>query len=88
MKSLVILVALAGTLMTLALGCGADYGERGRARRYEGKLSLALAGENLTIDGELTVDIRDFGLRPPKLLILRVDPIVKVRLHLVAAVAA
>ena len=60
----------------------------GRARRYEGKLSLALAGENLTIDGELTVDIRDFGLRPPKLLILRVDPIVKVRLHLVAAVAA
>jgi hypothetical protein len=60
----------------------------GRARRYNGKLNIDDDGERLTIDGDLSVDIRDFGLRPPSLLVLRVDPLVKVRLWLVAARAA
>ena len=59
----------------------------GRSRRYEGEFSLSHAGDRLTIDGELSVDIRDFGLKPPNLLIVKVEPVVRVRLHLVATKA-
>ena len=57
----------------------------GRSRRYEGEFALAHSGDGLTIEGELNVDIREFGLKPPNLLIVKVEPIVRVRLHLVAA---
>jgi|HubBroStandDraft_1064217.scaffolds.fasta_scaffold183062_3 hypothetical protein len=62
----------------------------GRSRRYSGTLSVSRShdGSSLTVDGSLTVDIRDFGLRPPNLLLVKVDPLVAVRLHLVAAVPA
>ncbi len=59
----------------------------GRARPYAGHLTFLPAGESVTIDGELVLDIRDFGIKPPSLLIMKVDPIVKVRLHLVARTA-
>jgi len=45
-------------------------------------------GDRVTIDGELDVDIRDFGLKPPNLLIVKVEPVVHVRLHLAADKAA
>jgi hypothetical protein len=48
---------------------------------------LSHGGDRLTIDGELSVDIRDFGLKPPNLLIVKVEPVVRVRLHLVATKA-
>jgi polyisoprenoid-binding protein YceI len=56
----------------------------GRRRKYRGDLTLARSDASIVIDGELEVDIRDFGLRPPRLLIMKVDPVVKVRLHLIA----
>jgi polyisoprenoid-binding protein YceI len=56
----------------------------GRPRKYQGDLTFARSDSSITIDGELDVDIRDFGLRPPQLLIMKVDPKVTVRLHLVA----
>lgn len=56
----------------------------GRSRRYEGELAFADDAQEVTVEGELSVDIRDFGLKPPNLLIVKVDPIVKVHLHLVA----
>ncbi len=56
----------------------------GRSRRYAGDFSLIHEGNTITIEGELNVDIREFGLNPPSLLILRVEPVVRVRLHLVA----
>jgi hypothetical protein len=59
----------------------------GRARRYEGELALVLDGDSVTVDGELNVDIREFGIKPPNLLIMKVEPIVNVRLHLVARAA-
>lgn len=59
----------------------------GRSRRYEGEFALSHGGDRLTIDGELSVDIRDFGLKPPNLLIVKVEPVVRVRLHLVATKA-
>lgn len=65
-------------------GASGDITLAGRSRRYEGELSFAHAGELVTVEGELSVDIRDFGLKPPSLLIVKVDPVVKVHLHLVA----
>lgn len=74
-------------------------GEAGRVG-VRGKLSLAGTTQEvsgtaavevgtdgtMTVDGELTLDLRDFGLDPPKMLGLRVYPDVTVRLtvHAVA----
>ena len=41
----------------------------------------------ITVNGEIKIDVRDFGLKPMKLLVLGVAPLVRVRLHLVAAPA-
>jgi len=60
----------------------------GRSRRYDGEFSLVRRDDLITIEGELSVDIRDFGLKPPNLLVIKVDPVVRVRLHLVATKAA
>lgn len=57
----------------------------GLARRYEGEFRFERDGKLATLDGELKIDVRDFGLKPMKLLVLGVAPLVTVRLHLVAA---
>ena len=66
---------------------GGDVTLVGRARRYDGELTMHRDGDAVTVDGELDIDIRDFGLKPPNLLIMKVDPIVHVRLHLVVRAA-
>jgi hypothetical protein len=57
----------------------------GRTRSYEGEVALSYEDGRVTVDGRLPIDIREFGLRPPNLLIVKVEPQVTVRLHLVAA---
>jgi hypothetical protein len=56
----------------------------GLARRYEGELLPAHDGDRLQIGGEINVDVRDFGLKSMNLLVLSVEPLVRVRLRLVA----
>jgi hypothetical protein len=56
----------------------------GRSRRYNGAVTLWRSGDRITIEGELEIDIRDFGLKPPALLLVKVNPAVKLRLHLLA----
>jgi polyisoprenoid-binding protein YceI len=56
----------------------------GRSRTYTGELTFAAGSDSIAVDGNLDVDIRDFGLKPPNLLIIKVEPVVKVSLHLVA----
>lgn len=56
----------------------------GRSRGYEGTLGIACDDAGLTIDGSLRLDIRDFGITPPRLLVFTVRPDVAIRLHLVA----
>jgi polyisoprenoid-binding protein YceI len=56
----------------------------GRSRAYDGDFAIAGDAEQVTVDGELTLDIRDFGLKPPSLFVLKVDPVLRVRLRLVA----
>jgi polyisoprenoid-binding protein YceI len=60
----------------------------GRKRAYDGELTISGDGESLTVDGDVRLDIRDFGLKPPNLLILKVDPVLSIRLRLVARKAA
>ena len=40
---------------------------------------------NFEVEGEKVFDIRDFGLTPPRILMLKVYPDVKVRGRIVAA---
>jgi hypothetical protein len=39
----------------------------------------------VTLDGTLNIDVRDFGLKPLNLLVLSVAPLVRVRVHVIAA---
>jgi polyisoprenoid-binding protein YceI len=59
----------------------------GRKKSYEGDLTLKVDKDKLVVDGSLVVDIRDFGLQPPRLLMVTVQPEVTVRLHLIAILA-
>jgi len=56
----------------------------GLAKTYEGIFTVERAGSEVTLDGYLEVDVREFGLKPVKLLALSVEPVVKTHLHMVA----
>ena len=68
-----------------AYAASGDITLAGRQRRYEGMLTVERSGERLRVTGNLVLDIRDFGLKPPRLLMMKVEPCVNVRLQLVAA---
>jgi polyisoprenoid-binding protein YceI len=57
----------------------------GVTRAIEGKVLVREDGDRLTLEGEHVFDIRDFGVKPPKILMLRVEPTVKVRIRLTAS---
>ena len=55
----------------------------GVTRRVTGELRLLVEGDGaIQLQGEQVFDIRDFGIDPPKLLLLKADPEVKVRVRL------
>jgi hypothetical protein len=58
---------------------------RGVTRSVEDDMVL-VAGEGRTIElvGEATFDIRDFGMEPPRVLMLKVEPEVRVAAHVTA----
>jgi polyisoprenoid-binding protein YceI len=56
----------------------------GVTRPATGELLLTLQGDRLRIEGESVFDVRQFGVKPPRILMLRVDPEVRVRIALVA----
>jgi polyisoprenoid-binding protein YceI len=62
----------------------ADLSMHGTTRRFESEVRLRIGQRRLTIDGEQVIDMRDFGIDPPRLIILTVDPEVTVRVHIVA----
>jgi polyisoprenoid-binding protein YceI len=56
----------------------------GATRRLESEVRLAPAGQRLIeLEGELRFDVRDFGVKLPRLLMLQVFPDVRVSVHLV-----
>jgi polyisoprenoid-binding protein YceI len=57
----------------------------GVTRPVEGEVTVTCPdASSLVIEGEQTFDIRDFGVEPPKILMLRVHPDVRVRVKVVA----
>lgn len=57
----------------------------GVTRRVEGELTIIqMDAHTLDLSGQLTLDVRDFGVTPPKLLMLKVYPEIQVRLKVIA----
>jgi polyisoprenoid-binding protein YceI len=57
---------------------------RGHDRRVHGELTLDVNGDEVVVEGSQRFDVRDWGLEPPRLGLLKVRPDVDVRIHLVA----
>jgi polyisoprenoid-binding protein YceI len=58
---------------------------RGVTHTYEDEITISeIDDRTLHIEGAHTFDVRDFGMEPPKILMLRVEPEVKVRIEIVA----
>jgi hypothetical protein len=58
---------------------------RGQTRVIDGQASVHVDSGRLVVEGERVLDIREFGMEPPRLLMLKVDPQVTVRARIVAA---
>lgn len=56
----------------------------GVQRTYENEMTVQLDGDTVQLRGEATFDIRDFGVQPPRILLLRVEPEVTVRVDILA----
>ncbi len=60
---------------------------RGVTRRCEDEVTITSIDDcTLRLEGESAFDIRDFGMEPPRIFMLRVHPDVKVRIELVAEI--
>jgi polyisoprenoid-binding protein YceI len=58
---------------------------RGVTRRCENQMTLApVDGSTIKLTGQSRFDVRDFGMEPPRILMLRVEPEVDVRVEIVA----
>ena len=58
---------------------------RGVSRPHEDQLTITLVDEDtLRLQGSSRFDIRDFGMQPPKLLLLKVEPEVEVGIEVFA----
>jgi polyisoprenoid-binding protein YceI len=58
---------------------------RGVTRQYEDEIGIEPVDDRtLRLEGEAVFDIRDFGMEPPRILMLRVHPDVKVRIEVIA----
>ena len=61
-----------------------DISFQGVTRRAENELSITwLDNQNLSISGELTINVRDYEITPPSLMTIKIQPEVKVNLNLV-----
>jgi hypothetical protein len=58
---------------------------RGVAHSYEDEMTVhAVDDQTIELAGKSRFDIRDFGMEPPRVLMLRVEPEVDVRVEIVA----
>jgi polyisoprenoid-binding protein YceI len=54
----------------------------GKTRTFAHDMIIAVDGQAISLTGEYTFDIRQFGLKPPSMLMLKVYPEVAVRVEL------
>jgi polyisoprenoid-binding protein YceI len=58
---------------------------RGVSHTYQGEMTIEVLDDNtVRLAGEATFDIRDFGMEPPRILMLKVQPDVTVRVEIIA----
>jgi hypothetical protein len=58
----------------------------GSTKRYAGQLLVAKEESDcVSVRGDLELDIRDYGLDPPRALFVRIEPVIVVHLSLVAS---
>ena len=58
---------------------------RGERRTHEDELTIeSVDDDTIRLVGTSTFDVRDFGMEPPRILLLRVEPEVKVTVEIVA----
>ena len=58
---------------------------RGTSQSYEDRMAVELRDDRMvSMTGESVFDIRDFGMDPPRILMLKVQPEVTVRVEIVA----
>jgi len=57
---------------------------RGVSRHYQDEMTLRGDDRTVVLSGSSRFDIRDFGIEPPRMLMLRVEPEVDVRIEIVA----
>jgi polyisoprenoid-binding protein YceI len=55
----------------------------GVTQSVTGEVRVSVEGDRLVVEGEHVFDVRDFGITPPRILMLRVEPDVTVRIRLV-----
>jgi len=64
---------------------GGDLTFRGVTKSYEDEMMVEVADdETVSMSGASVFDIRDFGMEPPRILMLKVQPEVTVRVEIVA----
>lgn len=56
----------------------------GVTKDITGDLTLGVDATTLTVDGQQVINIKDFGIDPPRLIILKVEPDVDLQVHIVA----
>ena len=56
----------------------------GVTKDITGDVKLTASGNTLTIDGQQVINVKDFGIDPPRLIILKVEPDVDLQVHIVA----
>jgi polyisoprenoid-binding protein YceI len=59
---------------------------RGVTRRYRDTMTVSrLDAVTVRLSGQSTFDVRDFGLDPPRILMMKMEPDVAVRIEIIAA---
>ena len=70
------------------LGLAGDIALRGEVQPVTGELAITLDGDELHLAGEQVFDVRAWGLKPPRIGLLRVHPEVTVHLEATAVRAS
>ena len=56
----------------------------GQTREVSGEVRLHFNGGTMTADAPATINMKDFGIDPPRLIMLKVEPDVDISAHIVA----
>jgi polyisoprenoid-binding protein YceI len=56
----------------------------GVTNEITGDVQLRVDGTTMTIDGQQVINVKEFGIDPPRLIILKVEPEVDLQVHIVA----